>query len=193
MEIQNKQKKPKKEKEDDSKATPTKPKPKSKGGDPSLRAKVVDFLKEALGPKLAEDPTDPEEIARQIEEAMFDLFQNTEKDYKAKYRSLSFNLKKNVELRNGLMIGALTPAKLCTMTPLEMASEDLKKELHRIEQYYLEAAKLLGNKNQTTTDMFRCGKCGERKTTYYQMQTRSADEPMTTFHTCCVCGNRWKS
>lgn len=31
-----------------------------------------------------------------------------------------------------------------------------------------------------------------RKTTYYQMQTRSADEPMTTFVTCVNCGNRWK-
>lgn len=43
-----------------------------------------------------------------------------------------------------------------------------------------------------TTDMFRCGKCKQRKCTYYQMQTRSADEPMTTFVRCTVCSNRWK-
>lgn len=43
-----------------------------------------------------------------------------------------------------------------------------------------------------TTDMFRCGRCKQRKTTYYQMQTRSADEPMTTFVTCVNCDNRWK-
>eukprot|EP00439_Symbiodinium_sp_Y106_P042252 s4841_g5.t1 len=30
------------------------------------------------------------------------------------------------------------------------------------------------------------------KTTYFQMQTRSSDEPMTTFVTCLTCGNRWK-
>jgi len=40
--------------------------------------------------------------------------------------------------------------------------------------------------------MFRCGKCGQRKCAYYQLQTRSADEPMTTFITCIPCGNRWK-
>ena len=40
--------------------------------------------------------------------------------------------------------------------------------------------------------MFRCGKCKTYKTTYYQMQTRSADEPMTTFVSCVNCGNRWK-
>jgi transcription elongation factor S-II len=28
--------------------------------------------------------------------------------------------------------------------------------------------------------------------TYYQLQTRSADEPMTTFVTCVNCDNRWK-
>ena len=40
--------------------------------------------------------------------------------------------------------------------------------------------------------LFKCGKCKSTKTTYYQMQTRSADEPMTTFVTCTGCGNKWK-
>lgn len=39
---------------------------------------------------------------------------------------------------------------------------------------------------------FKCRKCGGRKTEYYQMQTRSADEPMTTYVTCKTCGHRWK-
>ena len=38
----------------------------------------------------------------------------------------------------------------------------------------------------------RCGKCGNNKTSYTQAQTRSADEPMTTFCECLMCGNRWK-
>jgi transcription elongation factor S-II len=42
------------------------------------------------------------------------------------------------------------------------------------------------------TEMFQCGKCKERNASYYQMQTRSADEPMTTFVTCLKCGNKWK-
>jgi DNA-directed RNA polymerase subunit M/transcription elongation factor TFIIS len=40
--------------------------------------------------------------------------------------------------------------------------------------------------------LFKCGKCKSRKTEYYQLQTRSADEPMTTYVTCRGCGNRWK-
>ena len=31
-----------------------------------------------------------------------------------------------------------------------------------------------------------------KKTTYTQAQTRSADEPMTTFVTCLDCNHRWK-
>ena len=40
--------------------------------------------------------------------------------------------------------------------------------------------------------VFKCGRCKSKKTTYYQMQTRSADEPMTTFVTCLECEKRWK-
>lgn len=40
--------------------------------------------------------------------------------------------------------------------------------------------------------LFKCGRCKSVKTTYYQMQTRSADEPMTTYVTCKNCGAKWK-
>jgi transcription elongation factor S-II len=47
-------------------------------------------------------------------------------------------------------------------------------------------------KEENYSGLFKCGKCKSTKTTYYQMQTRSADEPMTTYVTCTNCGNRWK-
>jgi len=40
--------------------------------------------------------------------------------------------------------------------------------------------------------MFTCRKCKKSKVTYTQAQTRSADEPMTTFFCCLACGHRWK-
>lgn len=42
------------------------------------------------------------------------------------------------------------------------------------------------------TSEFKCRKCQKRECSYYQLQTRSADEPMTTFVTCLNCGNNWK-
>ena len=47
-------------------------------------------------------------------------------------------------------------------------------------------------KLEASTDDFKCWKCKSKKCTYYQLQTRSADEPMTTFVSCLDCGNRWK-
>jgi DNA-directed RNA polymerase subunit M/transcription elongation factor TFIIS len=46
--------------------------------------------------------------------------------------------------------------------------------------------------NKVTTDVYKCRKCGERKCTVMQKQTRSADEPATTFVTCTICSNVMK-
>lgn len=46
---------------------------------------------------------------------------------------------------------------------------------------------------EANTDAFTCRKCRSKECTYYALQTRSADEPMTLFVTCLSCGNRWKS
>jgi len=45
---------------------------------------------------------------------------------------------------------------------------------------------------EAATNAFKCRRCHSINTTYYQMQTRSADEPMTTFVTCLECDKRWK-
>ena len=39
-----------------------------------------------------------------------------------------------------------------------------------------------------------CPKCRHPKAYFMQIQTRSADEPMTTFYKCCDihCGFKWK-
>lgn len=54
-----------------------------------------------------------------------------------------------------------------------------------------EQQQLDGNKSMAT-DMFKCNRCGKRETTFYELQTRSADEPMTKFITCVNCGKRWR-
>ena len=58
------------------------------------------------------------------------------------------------------------------------------------KELMLEAAKV--KQDEDYAGMFKCGKCKSKKTTYYQMQTRSADEPMTAYVTCLDCNNRWK-
>ena len=42
------------------------------------------------------------------------------------------------------------------------------------------------------SNLFECPKCRQRNCTYMQLQTRSADEPMTNFCRCLECNNRWR-
>ena len=47
-------------------------------------------------------------------------------------------------------------------------------------------------KQVAMTSLFTCRKCGSKECSYYEVQTRSADEPMTQFVTCLSCNKRWK-
>jgi transcription elongation factor S-II len=86
--------------------------------------------------------------------------------------------------------GEIQPHKFAFMNHQEFNHE---KWDHLIE------AKTKRDKNKfesniaASTDTFTCRKCKQNKCTYYQMQTRSADEPMTVYISCVNCGNRWKT
>jgi transcription elongation factor S-II len=79
--------------------------------------------------------------------------------------------------------------ELAFMTHQEMRP-DLWNEL--IEEKKIKDENKFSPKIEASTDDFTCSKCKSKKCTFYQLQTRSADEPMTTFVTCINCGNRWK-
>ena len=64
--------------------------------------------------------------------------------------------------------------------------KDLKDQQFRREKRILE-----GNLAMAT-DRFRCSQCKKKMCSYYELQTRSADEPMTIFVRCLNCGKQWK-
>jgi len=120
-------------------------------------------------------------LAVEIETALFDSHKGVTPAYKAKFRQLHFNLKdeKNPDLRRRVVNGTISPEVLITLSPEELASDAKREENQRIRDKKLfDSAPSAAQ--QATTDQFQCGKCRQRKCTYYQMQTRSADEPMTT-------------
>jgi transcription elongation factor S-II len=77
---------------------------------------------------------------------------------------------------------------LMTWTETEIFPER-NKELAE-KQFQREQRLLEGNK-ANATDQFFCTRCHKRQCTYYELQTRSADEPMTIFVQCVNCGKRW--
>ena len=114
-------------------------------------------------------------------------------DYRSKVRSLSLNLKdkNNPELRQNVLKGEIQAETLVVMRSEELASKVLKEQHEALRQQNLHNAKG-AEAQEAETDAFQCGKCKQKKTRYYQMQTRSADEPMTTFVTCVNCNHKWK-
>ena len=62
---------------------------------------------------------------------------------------------------------------------------------HITHQQNIEKRQIEGNKSMAT-DQFLCTRCYKRECTYYEMQTRSADEPMTIFINCLNCGKNWR-
>lgn len=46
---------------------------------------------------------------------------------------------------------------------------------------------------KANTTALACGRCKSKECYFYELQTRSADEPMTVFITCLDCGHRWRT
>ncbi|EDW37048.1 GL25727 [Drosophila persimilis] len=160
----------------------------------AVRLKCREMLTTAL--KMGEVPegcAEPEEMAAELEDAIYSEFKNTDMKYKNRIRSRVANLKdpKNPGLRGNFMCGAVSAKQLAKMTPEEMASDEMKKLREKFVKEAINDAQL-ATVQGTKTDLLKCGKCKKRNCTYNQLQTRSADEPMTTFVMCNECGNRWK-
>ena len=109
--------------------------------------------------------------------------------YIEKVRSVLWNLQTTPALRARLLAGELDPSRVAFLSHQEMnpplwceiVEEKRKRDLAK-SNTCLEAS----------TDKFTCKRCKSKKCTYYEMQTRSADEPVTVFITCLDCDKKWK-
>ena len=107
--------------------------------------------------------------------------------YLNKLYTIMSNLNESIieEIQNGTIkshtVAFMTHQELSPNKWKELIDNKIKRDKMKFE-----------NNIEAATDTFTCRKCKSNKCTYYQMQTRSADEPMTTFVTCINCDNRWK-
>lgn len=129
-----------------------------------------------------------------VEQAGFAAFNSeTNDDYKSKMRSLFQNLKNksSASLRTRVLNGDIPPDRFVRMTHDDLKSAERKAEDEKIANENMREAMVPQVERSVSTSL-QCGKCGQRKVSYSQAQTRSADEPMTTFCECTQCGKRWK-
>jgi DNA-directed RNA polymerase subunit M/transcription elongation factor TFIIS len=95
----------------------------------------------------------------------------------------------NTELYEGYQRGELTMEAIAKMNIYELFPSHWRTMFEA--QQIREKKQLEGNMDRAT-DQFTCTRCWKKQCTYYEMQTRSADEPMTIFITCLNCGKKWR-
>ena len=165
-----------------------------------LRDKYVIFLNKELN---------NEKKSRQIEKSIYNnIIKYTKKNnikrkwnnihfkslYVSRIRSIYSNIKEDSYLKNKnfkkkilnneidvTMISELSKYDIFPENWKDLIEEKMKKDKLKYEL-----------KPEAMTDIFKCHRCSGRSCTYYEVQTRSADEPMTQFITCLDCNNHWK-
>lgn len=109
--------------------------------------------------------------------------------YVERLRTIYTNLQNEPLLRRRFLDKTQPAHEFAFMSHQEMCPERWAK---RIADKKIRDEFKYTPQQEASTDQFTCRKCKSKQCTYYQLQTRSADEPMTIFVTCISCGSRWR-
>ena len=137
------------------------------------------------------------DMAKQIESAALSLPNVNSSPasaiYREKIRSLYQNLKNksNPQLRTRVLSGEISPSRFVRMTHEELKSKEQRDVEKALQKENMNNA-MVPQEEYSVSRTIQCGKCKKSNVKYTQAQTRSADEPMTTFCECMSCGARWK-
>ena len=106
--------------------------------------------------------------------------------YNFQFNNIKYNLIHNPKLIDNFKNNSLNPYNVAFMKPDELNNEkrkDIKDKMKKIKDKI---------DNVPTSNVYKCFKCGMRKVTTFQVQTRCQDEDATTFVKCHNCGNVWR-
>lgn len=129
--------------------------------------------------------------------------QETLRSYRNRVRLLARTLTKNAALRNNIVRGTLSVDHLVHMSPRHLNpkarwwsdqdqhARDQVQQKVQDEEAQAQKSKLLKKEDGV---MAQCRKCRTTNVSFYQLQTRSGDEGMTTFYQCLekTCGAEWR-
>ena len=167
------------------------------------RTKIINAITESMGTLLSKEEIKNLEIAifhstlhaaekRHISKVWtYPLFTQL---YSSIARTIVGNLNPNTYIQNKNLFKRFEDGELSLEEIAGFGHTDLYPEIWKdslIRQFEREKRQLEGNRAMAT-DQFLCKGCKKRECTYYELQTRSADEPMTIFIQCLNCGKRWR-
>ncbi len=179
------------------------PIPSEPGKEQAYRQHICKLIREQFGKALKEkqvihleqvifDITIQESLKKSVLRSFENqLFQTL---YTSSARKIIGNLSQKSYVGNETLFPKIKKGDLSFDHLRTMNDTDLCPHLYnemRDRQLQREQSQLEGNKAMAT-DKFKCNRCEKRECTYYELQTRSADEPMTIFISCLNCGKRWR-
>lgn len=155
----------------------------------AFRQHKVRILSKALQPYYIMDNEEiGKERATAIESYLFEhvLFKSMD-TYIYQIRNLLFNIR-----NNGHALIDLPPDILAAADYDLMGRGTELVFLRKIQRMKVTNFSRAIRPEDVQDGMHTCGKCKKKKTFSYQLQTRSGDEPMTSFIECVTCGNHWR-
>jgi transcription elongation factor S-II len=75
---------------------------------------------------------------------------------------------KNPRLRQNVLMGVILPERLAEMSTNEMASDEMKSLRAQLTKEAINDHQM-ATQGGTKSDLFKCGRCGQRNTTYNQV------------------------
>ena len=165
-----------------------------------IRCKVVNKLNSVV---------DNIYISRNIEKSIYNYVIDTAKEkniqrrwlnplfkklYFSKIISIYSNINKdsyieNEKLLSRILIKEIKPDEIGKLSVYDIFPDNWKELLNAKSKRDKIKYEL---KPEAMTNLFKCTKSQSRETSYYEVQTPSAEEPITQFITCLKCHNRWK-
>jgi DNA-directed RNA polymerase subunit M/transcription elongation factor TFIIS len=114
--------------------------------------------------------------------------------YFNKVRAVYTNLKSNSYVNNKSFVERVKKNEIKTKDIANLKNHEVFPEYwkEKIDIKMKRDQMLFEMKPESMTDAFLCKKCKKRECSYYEVQTRSADEPMTVFVSCLNCKTRWR-
>ncbi|OHT12453.1 hypothetical protein TRFO_17733 [Tritrichomonas foetus] len=143
------------------------------------------------GPEAESAKIKPSQLAKEIVEKISQK-DNPKRLYAFLINCLNDPIKnEKFRLKERLLNGELSPADFASMTEDDLTTDEMKEKINQMRQENMDKA-MVPKPPEAVSAFFRCRKCKSNRVTFFQLQTRSADEPMTNFCTCLECGNEWR-
>lgn len=114
-----------------------------------------------------------------IEKNVFEKSQNDEDTYKSIIYEVLEYVTKGLKLQE--ILEEVKQNRMCWNHPM---FNDVKFKQQEQDEFIVTPF-------QVEEGVLKCPKCSKCRTFSYSKQTRSADEPMTTFATCMLCKYKW--